>query len=156
MNETKSYKTEVNAEAQLRSHGVSVTKPRIAIMEYLMKHHIHPTAETIYKEISESNPGMSRATIYNTVNKLSECGALTALTIDEKTQHFDVNTVPHGHLHCTACGKIFDLPLRGITADEASHYFDFDGHCITQVHQYYQGLCRECLAKQGSLETIFQ
>lgn len=137
-------------ERMLRASGISVTKPRLAIMQYLMQNHVHPTAEVIYTEISKSNPGMSRATIYNTVNKLAECGVLTTLTIDEKTQHFDINTTPHGHLHCTTCGKIYDLPLRGITTDQAYRHFELDGHCITEVHQYYRGICQECLRQNNS------
>ena len=40
---------------------------RIAIMEYLMEHPIHPSADDIYTALSPSMPTLSKTTVYNTL-----------------------------------------------------------------------------------------
>ena len=57
---------------------------RIAIMQYLMEHPIHPSADDIYTALSPSMPTLSKTTVYNTLKLFSEQGAAQMLTIDEK------------------------------------------------------------------------
>ena len=40
---------------------------RIAIMEYLMEHRTHPSADEIYTALSPSMPTLSKTTVYNTL-----------------------------------------------------------------------------------------
>lgn len=132
------------AADRLRHFGVSVTRPRVAIMEYLMEHHVHPTVEQVYSALAPEYPSLSRTTVYNTMKMLAEHGAVTLLTIDDRNLNIDENTTPHAHLYCTRCHRIHDLPLQGVSPLQASYAFTLDGHLIQQVHQYYKGVCREC------------
>lgn len=136
---------------RLKEYGLGVTQPRIEILSYLMQNHIHPSVDTIYESLLEKNPGLSRTTVYNTVQLLAKCGALRTLCIDEAHVNFDENTMPHAHLLCRECGRIIDLPLKGISAEKASHPFTMDGNMIEEVHQYYRGLCQECRNKHNKL-----
>ncbi len=132
------------ATDHLRRFGVNVTRPRVAIMEYLMTHRTHPSVDTIFADLADEMPGLSRTTVYNTVNKLAQHGAVTLLSIDDHNINVDGNTFPHAHLHCTSCGRIIDIPLQGISPLQASHPFSMEGHLVQEVHQYYRGVCREC------------
>ena len=63
---------------------------RIAIMDYLMVHRVHPTADEIYNALYPTMPTLSKTTIYNTMKLFTEQGAVKALVIDEKNVRFDM------------------------------------------------------------------
>lgn len=132
---------------KLQQCGLSITRPRIEILKYLMTHHVHPSVDNIYQEMLTINPGLSRTTVYNTVKCLSDNGLVTMLTIDGRNVNVDENMMPHGHLLCRNCGQIIDLPLKGIAMNKAIDGFLMDGNLVEQVHQYYLGICQSCLEK---------
>lgn len=138
---------------KLHHCGLSITRPRIEILKYLMTHHVHPSVDDIYQEMLSINPGLSRTTVYNTVKCLSDNGLVTMLTIDGHNINVDENTTPHAHLLCRNCGRIVDLPLKGITMQKASNGFLMDGNLIEQVHQYYLGVCQSCIEKAKNSEN---
>lgn len=136
------------AAAMLRDKGMSITQPRLAILDYMMTHHTHPTVETIYSDLIKEYPGISKTTVYNTVQMFTQKGLLQTLCIDDTHVNLDGNTTPHAHLLCKCCGRITDLPLRGITEKEACRGFMMEGSLVEEVHQYYRGICSGCMAKQ--------
>ena len=94
---------------RLLEHNIKPSMQRIAIMEYLMEHPIHPSADDIYTALSPSMPTLSKTTVYNTLKLFSEQGAALMLTIDEKNTNFDADTSVHSHFLCKRCGHIYDL-----------------------------------------------
>ena len=74
---------------RLLDHNIKPSMQRIAIMQYLMEHPIHPSADDIYTALSPSMPTLSKTTVYNTLKLFSEQGAAQMLTIDEKNTNFD-------------------------------------------------------------------
>ena len=91
---------------RLLEHNIKPSMQRIAIMEYLMNHPIHPSADDIYTALSPSMPTLSKTTVYNTLKLFSEQGAALMLTIDEKNTNFDADTSVHSHFLCRRCGHI--------------------------------------------------
>ena len=89
---------------RLLEHNIKPSMQRIAIMEYLMEHPIHPSADDIYTALSPSMPTLSKTTVYNTLKLFSEQGAALMLTIDEKNTNFDADTSVHSHFLCKRCG----------------------------------------------------
>ncbi len=130
-----------NAYNQLLQYGIKPSQQRIAIMDYLLSHCTHPSVEAIYAELNTVMPTLSRTTIYNTLKLFAEQGAVQMLTIDGKNVCYDGNTSRHAHFLCKKCGKIYDLPLDASLAMAAG----MEGHAVSEVHQYYKGVCRECL-----------
>ena len=88
---------------RLLEHNIKPSMQRIAIMEYLMEHPIHPSADDIYTALSPSMPTLSKTTVYNTLKLFSEQGAALMLTIDEKNTNFDADTSVHSHFLCKRC-----------------------------------------------------
>lgn len=52
----------------LRGKGYKATPQRIAIGQFVLHNHAHPTAQRIYSEVRKVYPTVSLATIYKTVN----------------------------------------------------------------------------------------
>lgn len=129
---------------RLQMHNIKPSVQRIAIMQYLMEHHTHPTADEIYTALSPSIPTLSKTTVYNTLKLLSEQGAAQTLTIDERNTCYDANTTAHGHFLCKRCGKIYDLN----TAEASAQPSFMEGHNVHEIHYYYKGICKHCLEEE--------
>lgn len=126
------------AQDHLSSKGIHASQQRIAIMDYLLKHPTHPTADEIYLSLCPSMPTLSKTTVYNTLKLLEEQGAVMSITIDEKNLRYDATTSSHAHFRCRCCGKIFDLELGGCSEPMA------EGFHIESTQTYLYGMCPKC------------
>ncbi|GHU99944.1 transcriptional repressor [Bacteroidia bacterium] len=134
-----------NSAEFLLSFGIRPSMQRIAIMDYMMANRTHPGVEEIFAALSPSMPTLSRMTVYNTLNLLSDAGAILSLEIDRTARHFDADTSPHGHFICSRCGHIDDLPLP--PSLEAGEQMP-GGHLVQSVQLAYRGVCKNCLKDQ--------
>ena len=128
----------------LTDHGVKPSAQRLAVMEYLMEHLTHPSADEIYCALHPAMPTLSKTTGYNTLRLLTEKGAAIQLTIDERNVCFDADTTPHAHFLCTRCGKVFDVPLRETDLERQACIPQ--GFRTEQTAVYYRGCCARCEA----------
>jgi Fur family transcriptional regulator, peroxide stress response regulator len=128
--------------SNLKNKGVKVTPQRIAIIDFLEKNKIHPTAEEIYENVSKAFPSISLATIYNTLEKLEEIGELKKIKIsDENKVNYEAIMEPHHHFYCRSCKKIFDIDVKC----SFSALKEVEGNKIEEIHGYFKGICKNCL-----------
>ena len=120
------------AKEHLMKFGIRPSVQRVAVMQYLLTHHNHPTVDDIYTALAPEIATLSRTTVYNTLHLLYEHGAILVLGIDEVNVRFDGFTHPHAHFMCTQCHK---APKGAVVAES---------------HLYYKGLCPECAAKKAN------
>ena len=118
---------------------------RIAIMDYLLTHPIHPTIDDVYKGLYKSIPTLSRTTVYNTLRMMSEKNAAQMITINEHRVCYDGNTKPHVHFLCKECGKVLDLFDE--KAPQLESPINIDGNIVDEMQLYYKGICAECAKK---------
>jgi Fe2+ or Zn2+ uptake regulation protein len=69
----------------------------------------HPSAYTVLKEVRERLPVISRATVYNTLNLMTEKGLLRQHPFGNGAV-FDSNVAGHHHLIDEETGEIRDIP----------------------------------------------
>lgn len=94
----------------LTNHGVKPSVQRLAVMDYLVENHTHPTADEIYSALHKQMPTLSKTTVYNTLKLLTEQGAAIQLTIDERKMYAlmpmsvrtHISSVPAA-AKCTTC-----------------------------------------------------
>lgn len=130
----------------LTTHGIKPSLQRIAIMDWLREHPIHPTVEDIYAALSPQIPTLSKTTIYNTLKLFAKEGVAKSLNLDEKL-HFDANMMPHAHFICEKCGKVHDimiLPKDFYLFPKAKGESGKDYLDIKQVEINYYGTCDLC------------
>lgn len=126
----------------LVQHGIKPSVQRMAVMEYLLSHHTHPTADEIHSALTARIPTLSKTTVYNTLRLLVDNGAVTQLTIDERNVCFDAEARPHAHFLCNRCGKVYDLPLRQVNIDAAAEIPE--SFRTESAALYYCGKCAAC------------
>lgn len=127
---------------RLTAHGIKPSVQRMAIMEYLMTHRVHPTVEDVYNGLCRDIPTLSKTTVYNTLRMFAEQGAATMITIDDHRVCYDGEMQPHVHFFCRQCGKIYDLHRE--QAPLMPPHFEAEGHQVNEVQLYYKGVCAKC------------
>lgn len=114
-----------------------------------MEHATHPTVDTIYQDLHPQMPTLSRTTVYNTLELLSECGAVKVLTIDSKNVHYDGCTEFHAHFRCRQCGMIYDIP---VSHEMCKAVTGLPKHKVEHSEIYYEGLCCNCCQQKSEIE----
>lgn len=134
-----------NVAGYLKERGIRPSIQRVAVMQYMMQHRTHPTADEIYSYLSGIYPSLSRTTVYNTLSLLSSSGLIKALTIDNTNTRYDFSETPHGHFRCSRCGKIIDVCLS-----EPPHPIIPPGIGSFGLDDViYSGLCSDCSEKEN-------
>lgn len=90
---------------------IVITRQREAILNIIKTSCAHYTAEELLCEAKKAIPDISRATVYNTLHYLENQKLIRRISGDDGKDRYDKSFIPHGHLICTACGRIQDLDL---------------------------------------------
>ena len=101
----------MNTVEYLREQGLKVTPQRIAIYSMLSNTKSHPSAEDIYKELLPTNPSMSLATVYKTLDSFKSIGLIQELSVGSGKNNYDADLSSHAHIVCLDCGNIYDLEV---------------------------------------------
>lgn len=95
----------------LDKNGHRKTLERFIVLEEIYKRTDHFDVESLYFQIRNQNISVSRATVYNTLDLLVECGLVTkhqfqsGQALYEKAYGFK----QHDHLICIDCGSVFEF-----------------------------------------------
>lgn len=128
---------------KFRHEGLRMTPQRLGILRYLDGHEGHPSAEQIHQAVRRSQPSLSFMTVYQTLHTLKELGEIRELNVDGPRKRFDPNTRPHHHVICQKCGRIEDIPDKGVRGPKppggVARRYRITGH-----HVEFLGLCPSC------------
>ena len=138
------YMDHLSAYEYLMEHEVKPSVQRLAVMDYLLVHHTHPTADEIYSALIQKIPTLSKTTVYNTLKLFVEHGAVKMLTIDEKNAMFDADTSNHAHFLCTRCNRVYDMVLNAVKLHKC--VVIPEGFDVEDVAVYVRGICKACKA----------
>jgi len=134
------------AVERFKKIGLRITPQRQAIVRLLDGNRTHPSAHSIYREILKEYPGISFATVYNTLSRLAEAGKIQELDIDPDKKRFDPCTAPHYHFYCRSCGKVLDIAcdIPFLANLDPLDTRTVDGHQIDAVQLNFKGVCKDC------------
>ena len=124
--------------------GLRVTSQRYCIMEYLARRPVHLTADEIFQAVNGSDPRASRATVYNSLNALSEAGLVREISVDGKATLFDSNLRRHHHFVCDLCAAVEDI--EWFESPKFSRA-ELAGRRIREFEVVLRGTCSKCNSK---------
>ena len=131
-------------EQALQTAGYRITAQRKAILDYLVSTLEHPGAYKIFEEVKKVQPRLSLATVYNTLQALTQNGLIKMLTFREDNR-YEANLSFHINLICTSCGKIRDFGAEThMSPEEVREKTGFE---VMTYRLEYHGLCSECKPK---------
>ena len=134
-------------EKALRAAGCRITRQRKAILNYLAATDAHPSARQVYLEARKEYPGLSLATVYNTLERLVRLGLIKVLDFQIMDNRHETNLSPHLNLICTVCGSIQDL--EGEMYIDAETVKEKAGFDVQDCRMEYYGVCAECASGAG-------
>ncbi len=129
-------------EMMVASYGLKMTPQRRAIVDYLESAHHHPTADEVQSAVNRQFPMTSRATVYNTLNWLSEAGLISEVREGAQVR-FDPNTSHHHHFICRRCGSVEDVECDLIQNVQVCSLPL--GQKVESFEVTLRGVCADCL-----------
>jgi Fur family transcriptional regulator, iron response regulator len=95
----------------LQAAGLRPTRQRMALGWLLFgKGARHLTAEMLYEEATLAKVPVSLATVYNTLNQLTDAGLLRQVSVDGTKTYFDTNVTAHHHFYLEHNHELVDIP----------------------------------------------
>jgi len=135
--------TSQNLTTVLRNKGFKVTPQRLAVYEALANTTAHPNAEILYGKLRPKYPSMSFATVYKTVEILSQLGLITVLNTGEGSSRYDADMTNHSHIQCSVCGCVDDVKHLSVTGLDEQVAAD-TGYEVQGQQFYFFGVCANC------------
>jgi len=120
----------MDAVTILRKHGIQPSAHRVAVAEYVLNSCDHPSAENVASKVRKTFPMISRATVYNTLNLLTEKGLLREFVVDDGKTLFDANVGRHHHFVDDESGRVYDIPWESLRVSKLDSLKGFE------VNQY--------------------
>jgi len=123
--------------------SVGLTKQRQAVLQVIRGSDEHLTANEVFEDARRRLPGISFATVYNSLRYLKQEGLIGEVRFATDAARYDRKLTRHDHALCNKCGKLVDLELSipmGLI-EEASDLSKFQAESIEFT---LRGLCPEC------------
>lgn len=133
---------------QLRAQGYKLTPQREATVSVLIERESELlSAEDIFFLVKEKAPDIGLATVYRTLELLSELKVVDKINFGDGVARYDVRKEGaehfHHHLVCIDCGSVEEIAddLLGDVERivESDYGFDVRDHRLT-----FHGICKQC------------
>jgi len=133
---------------RLREEGRRITRERRLLLGIIAENP-HLDAAGIYRLARQRNPRIGLATVYRTLNLLTELDLVDVVSLGEDHSHYEIRGDDHVHLVCLDCGNVREIPplpdLRSLG--------EIEGFEVHQAHLELVGLCEACRRKRASSES---
>src|SRR5262249_20926350 len=96
--------------AVLNANGSRCTRHRTAVYAYLKRVDTHPSAEEVFRAVRLQEPGISLATVYNSLEALVDA-KLAVKMCGEGPARYDCRTENHYHVRCLRTGRVRDIEV---------------------------------------------
>jgi Fe2+ or Zn2+ uptake regulation protein len=129
---------------ELRRRGFRLTPQRLVILNILKDENRHLSALDVYHEARREMPGLTEATVYRTLNWLTEQGLVLAAHVGNGQLVYEIAGHNHHHLICRACGHTHEIDHNLLEKLYAQFQAE-TGYQIDSVHVTFFGLCPGCI-----------
>jgi Fur family ferric uptake transcriptional regulator len=135
---------------RLRSAGLRITSPRIAVLEWLVEHP-HTTAEQVAAGIRQRLGSVSTQAVYDVLAACTGAGLVRRFEPAGHPARFETRTGDnHHHLVCRTCGRTDDVDCVHGSAPclEPSATEGFE---IEEAEVVFWGLCPDCITRDRDI-----
>ena len=95
----------------LKTKHLRPTRERFLLLDEIMRTSSHFDVDTLYASLIQKGLKASRATVYNTLDLLVDCGLISKYRFGENHSRFEkaFGRPRHDHLICLECGDIIEF-----------------------------------------------
>ena len=141
-------------ESRLRRQGFRITPQRLAIYNILLEAGEHQTALEICEQVQKQIPAINEATVYRTLNFLSEQGIVLAAHIGGGQLVYEIAERDHHHLICKKCRSEHEINHQ-ILKQLYREIQKYTGYHIDSMHVTFFGLCPHCQQQKETRARSF-
>ena len=131
-------------DERLRRAGLRVTAPRLAVYNLLKSLGGHHSADELAQRLSARGAGLSRASVFNVLNDLSDAGLVMLSDAGPGRAYYEASDEWHHHFVCRKCGEIFDVPCATGKKPCLSPTLPGPGFHVDEAQVIFRGLCPAC------------
>ena len=133
---------------QLHSHGYKLTPQREATVKVLLENEEdHLSAEDVYLLVKEKAPEIGLATVYRTLELLSELKVIHKINFGDGVARYEFRAENqehhHHHLICIQCGTVDEIEEDLLDEVESFVEKEFNFK-ITDHRLTFHGTCHRC------------
>lgn len=133
---------------QLQSQGYKLTPQREATVRVLLENEEdHMSAEDVFMLVKEKAPEIGLATVYRTLELLSEMHVVEKLNFGDGVARYDLRTESnqhhHHHLICVQCGSMTEIMEDWLVPLEEKLEREY-GFSVLDHRLDFQGICSRC------------
>lgn len=150
-NPSPTEEAEITFARYLSSSGLRKTPERFEILRRVLDIKGHFGVDQLYAMLEDSGYHVSRATVYNTMDLLLDCGLIRRHIFETHQARFEVAGTSHFHLVCTRCGRITEADDRQIARALGS--IKRDNFRPTYFSATVYGLCGKCMVGEGDADN---
>jgi len=130
-------------DEQLRSAGLRVTRPRLAVLGVLARH-AHVDADTIATAARAAHPSISPQAVYGVLKALVASGLARRIEPAGGPARYELRVGDnHHHLVCRGCGVVADVDCV-VGAAPCLTPSDAAGFEVDEAEVVFWGLCADC------------
>lgn len=133
---------------QLHSHSYKLTPQREATVRVLLeREEDHLSAEDVYLLVKEKAPEIGLATVYRTLELLSELKIVDKINFGDGVSRYDLRKEGakhfHHHLVCIECGSVEEI--ENDLLEDVEKIVQRDWGFQVQDHRLtFHGVCKQC------------
>lgn len=102
-------------QQRLRNLGVAPTAQRVRIAAEIFAAPQHFSADQLFNRTNAQGRGVSKATIYNTLELFARKGIIRELVVDPTRIFYDSTPHPHYHFYDPDTGELSDIPADQVS-----------------------------------------
>jgi len=122
---------------------LGLTRQREVVLQVIRDEPEHLTANEVFDKAKQLLPGISFATVYNSLRFLKEAGHIAEISFGSGASRFDSMTLRHDHAICTKCGKLVDMEIE-LPEEIVNFAAEFSKFKLKSIELTLRGLCPEC------------
>jgi Fe2+ or Zn2+ uptake regulation protein len=139
----------VDVVTLLRSRGLKVTRPRLAVMSALERHP-HADADALAEAARAEAGSVSTQAVYDVLRALTAASLVRRIEPAGSPARYELRVGDnHHHVVCRSCGAIADVDCA-TGESPCLHASDSHGFVIDEAEVTYWGLCPDCSSSTTS------
>ena len=92
--------------------SLGLTKQRSSVLRVIRSSDKHMTANEVFDDARRLLPGISFATVYNSLRYLKEAGLIGEIRFGKDASLYDRKLTRHDHAMCNVCGRLVDIEIE--------------------------------------------